>query len=60
MRDIRQLSVVESGLLGSSILLASLRSFTRINVTDYSYRYYTRNKIRQLAVSTAIVDVDTY
>ena len=56
MKDIRQLSVIGLGLLGGSILLASLRSFTRIKVTGYSHRPSTRTKARRLAVSTDIVD----
>jgi len=56
MKDIRQLSVIGLGLLGGSISLAALRSFTRIKVTGYTHRPSTRTKARRLAVSTDIVD----
>jgi prephenate dehydrogenase len=56
MKDIRQLSVIGLGLLGGSISLAALRTFTRIKVTGYTHRTSTRTKARSLLVSTNIVD----
>jgi prephenate dehydrogenase len=56
MKDIRRLSVIGLGLLGGSISLAALHSFTRIKVTGYSHRVSTRTKARRLLVSIDIVD----
>ncbi|MBN1807046.1 MAG: prephenate dehydrogenase [Sedimentisphaerales bacterium] len=56
MKDIKNLSVIGLGLLGGSISLAVLRSFTELKVTGYSHRASTRNKARRLAISTKIVD----
>jgi prephenate dehydrogenase len=56
MKDIRRLSIIGLGLLGGSVSLAVLRSFSRVKVTGYSHRSSTRNKARILAVSTDIVD----
>jgi prephenate dehydrogenase len=56
MKDIKKLSVIGLGLLGGSISLAALRSFTAIKVTGYSHRPSTRNKARKLATSTEIVN----
>jgi prephenate dehydrogenase len=56
MKDIKKLSVIGLGLLGGSILLAALRSFTRIKVTGYTHRPSTRDKARRLATSTEIVN----
>ena len=44
------------GLLGGSISLAALRSFTGIKVTGYSHRLSTRNKAKKQAISSDIVD----
>ena len=56
MKDIKNISVIGLGLLGGSISLAALRSFTAANVTGYSHRPSTRNKARKLSTSTNIVD----
>jgi prephenate dehydrogenase len=56
MKDLKQLSIIGLGLLGSSVSLAVLRSFARVNVIGYSHRPSTRNKARKLAVSSDIVD----
>jgi prephenate dehydrogenase len=56
MKDLRQLSIIGLGLLGGSVSLAVLRSFSRVKVIGYSHRPSTRTKARKLAVSTDIVD----
>jgi len=56
MKDLRQTTVIGLGLLGGSISLAVLRSFTRVKVIGYTHRPSTRTKARQLAVATEIVD----
>ena len=56
MRDLRQTTVIGLGLLGGSISLAVLRSFTRVRVVGYTHRPSTRAKARGLAVATEIVD----
>ncbi|MHC4678519.1 MAG: prephenate dehydrogenase [Planctomycetota bacterium] len=56
MNDLKQTTVIGMGLLGASISLAVLRSFTRMKVVGYTHRPSTRAKARQLAVATEIVD----
>jgi len=56
MKDLRQATVIGLGLLGGSISLAVLRSFTRVKVIGYTHRPSTRIKARELAVATEIVD----
>ncbi len=56
MKDLRQTTVIGLGLLGGSISLAVLRSFTRVKVIGYTHRPSTRTKAGQLAVATEIVD----
>jgi prephenate dehydrogenase len=56
MKDLRQITVVGLGLLGSSISLAVLRSFSRAKVIGYTHRPSTRTKARGLSVSTEVVD----
>lgn len=56
MKDLRQTTVIGLGLLGGSISLAVLRSFTRVKVIGYTHRPSTRTKARGLAVATEIVD----
>lgn len=56
MKDLRQITVIGLGLLGGSISLAVLRSFTRVKVIGYTHRPSTRTKARGLAVATEIVD----
>ncbi len=56
MKDLRQTTVIGLGLLGGSISLAVLRSFTRVKVICYTHRPSTRTKARGLAVATEIVD----
>ncbi|MCH7557834.1 MAG: prephenate dehydrogenase/arogenate dehydrogenase family protein [Planctomycetes bacterium] len=56
MKDLKQTTVIGLGLLGGSISLAVLRSFTRVKVIGYTHRPSTRTKARGLAVATEIVD----
>jgi len=56
MKDLRQTTVIGLGLLGGSISLAVLRTFTRVKVIGYTHRPSTRAKARGLAVATEIVD----
>ena len=56
MNDLKQITVMGLGLLGGSISLAALRSFTRIKVVGYTHRPSTRAKARGLAVATEVVD----
>jgi len=56
MKDLRQTTVIGLGLLGGSISLAVLRSFTRVKVIGYTHRPSTRTKARGLAVATEVVD----
>ncbi len=56
MKDLRQITVIGLGLLGGSISLAVLRSFTRVKVIGYTHRPSTRTKARELAVATETVD----
>ncbi len=48
--------MVGLGLLGGSITLAVLRTFSRVKVVGYTHRAITRRKARQLAVATEVVD----
>ena len=56
MKDLRQITIVGLGLLGGSISLAVLRSFTRARVVAYTHRRCTRAKARRLAVATDVAD----
>ncbi len=56
MKDIKEILVIGLGLLGGSISLAALRSFSIIKVTGYSHRPSTRNKARRLAISSNVID----
>lgn len=56
MKDLRQATVLGLGLLGGSISLAVLRSFTRVKVVGYTHRPSTRDKARELAVASEVVD----
>ena len=56
MKDLDQITIVGLGLLGGSISLAVLRSFSRIRVVGYAHRASTRDMARQLAVANEIVD----
>ena len=56
MNDLRQVAVLGLGLLGGSISLAVLRSFAQVKVVGYTHRLSTRDKARQLAVASEVVD----
>jgi prephenate dehydrogenase len=56
MKDLNQITVIGLGLLGGSISLAILRSFSGIKVIGYAHRVSTRDKARQLAVASEVVN----
>jgi prephenate dehydrogenase len=56
MKDLNQITVIGLGLLGGSISLAVLRSFSRVKVVAYTHRASTRAKAGQLAVASEVVD----
>lgn len=56
MKKLRQISVIGTGLLGSSVTLAVLRSFSSIRTVGYSHRASTRKKARDLGVADEIAD----
>lgn len=56
MKELRQTTVIGLGLLGASISLAVLRSFSAMKVVGYSHRPSTRAKARELAVATEVVE----
>jgi len=56
LKDLKQITVIGLGLLGSSASLAVLRSFPKIKVSGYTHRVATRRKARQLSVATEIFD----
>ncbi len=56
MKDLKQVTVLGLGLLGGSISLAVLRSLTLVKVVGYTHRPSTRDKARQLAVASEVVD----
>jgi prephenate dehydrogenase len=56
MKDLNQITVIGLGLLGGSISLAVLRSFSGVRVVGYAHRASTRDKAGQLAVASEVVD----
>ena len=54
MKDLRQITVIGMGLLGSSLTLAVSRSIRGVKTVGYSHRASTRQKARQLAVADEI------
>ena len=56
MKDLRQVTVIGLGLLGGSVALGIIRSFTKVKVVGYTHRPSTRAKAKKLAVATEIVD----
>ena len=56
MKDLTQITVIGLGLLGGSISLAILRSFSGVKVVGYAHRASTRDKAGQLAVASEVVD----
>jgi len=56
VKELKQITVIGLGLLGGSITLAILRSFSKIKVVGYSHRLETRQKAAKLAGASEIVD----
>jgi prephenate dehydrogenase len=56
LKELKQITVIGLGLLGGSITLAVLRTFSGAKTVGYSHRSTTRSKARQLAVATEIAD----
>jgi prephenate dehydrogenase len=56
MKDLKQTTIIGLGLLGGSISLAVLRCFAKVKVVGYAHRASTRDKARQLAVASEVVD----
>lgn len=54
MKDLRKISVIGMGLLGSSVSLAICRAFPRVLVSGYSHRAATRKKARRMQVAGVI------
>lgn len=55
MKDLRQITVIGVGLLGSSITLGVSRCFPGVKTVGYAHRAVTRRKARVLSVATEIV-----
>jgi len=56
LRELRKITVIGLGLLGGSSSLAILRAFPKVKVVGYSHRASTRQKAKDLAVATEVVD----
>jgi prephenate dehydrogenase len=56
LKDLRQVSVIGLGLLGGSVSLAVLRSFSGVKTVGYSHRGVTRRKARELGVCSEVFD----
>lgn len=56
MKQLRQISVVGAGLLGSSITLTILRSFSRVKTVIYGHRAITRQKAGKLGIADIVVN----
>jgi prephenate dehydrogenase len=54
VKDLRQITVVGAGLLGSSITLGISRCFGGVKTICYAHREATRRKARELSVATEI------
>lgn len=54
MKDLRKISVVGMGLLGSSVSLALCRAFPGLCVSGFSHRAQTRKKARRMQVAGII------
>jgi len=55
LKDLRQITVIGTGLLGGSISLTVLRTFPDVKVVGYAHRRATRQKAKELAVASEIV-----
>ena len=56
LKDLRQVTVIGLGLLGSSITLTITRNSTGIKTVGYSHRAATRRRARRLGVANIIFD----
>jgi len=56
VKELKQITVIGMGLLGGSITLGVLRSFSGVRAIGYSHRSATRRKVRRLEVASKIVD----
>ena len=54
MKDLRKISVIGMGLLGSSVSLAICRAFPKVLVSGFSHRAATREKARLMQVAGVI------
>jgi len=54
MKNLKQITVVGLGLLGSSVTLAVLRAFSNVKTVGYAHRSSTRTKARNLAVADEV------
>jgi prephenate dehydrogenase len=54
MKDLRKISVVGMGLLGSSVSLALCRVFPGLCVSGFSHRAQTRQKARKMQVASVV------
>jgi prephenate dehydrogenase len=56
LKQLRQITVIGMGLLGSSITLAILRTLKGVKAVGYSHRAVTRRKARRLGVAKEVMD----
>jgi len=56
MKNLKQITVIGTGLLGGSITLTVLRCFRSVKTVAYSHRHRTRQKAREMAVANQIAD----
>ena len=56
LKDLRQISVIGLGLLGSSVTLAVSRALPRVRSVGYSHREYTRQKALEMGVVDRVKD----
>ena len=56
LKDLKQITIIGLGLLGTSIALAIKRNFSHITVVGYSHRDVTRQKARKMAMAIEIAE----
>ena len=56
MKELKQITVIGLGLLGGSISLGVLRCFRGVKTVGFTHRASTRQKARDLAVASEVVD----
>lgn len=56
MKQLRQISIIGLGLLGSSVSLAVLRTLSGVKTVGYGHHRATREKAARLGVVTKVVD----